>query len=147
MSFVRVSVSRADRQNPSTGPSPDPPSIRIIIWMWELTADGAQPFSMREIHVLHHWLNYLFSFFTWLDFIHRWQWFLLFCSSSHGVDCQTSEVTNSHMVLPAYNSTKHCLFQSDPLLFSCVRSNQSLIRICPCRDYIKDQIALCKACI
>ncbi|XP_047193426.1 alpha-1,6-mannosylglycoprotein 6-beta-N-acetylglucosaminyltransferase A isoform X2 [Scophthalmus maximus] len=67
--------------------------------------------------------------------------------ANHGVDCQTSEVTNSHMVLPAYNSTKHCLFQSDPLLFSCVRSNQSLIRICPCRDYIKDQIALCKACI
>ncbi|CAB1450103.1 unnamed protein product [Pleuronectes platessa] len=30
--------------------------------------------------------------------------------------------------------------QSDPLLF-----NQSLIRICPCRDYIKDQIASCRA--
>ncbi|XP_034430201.1 alpha-1,6-mannosylglycoprotein 6-beta-N-acetylglucosaminyltransferase A-like [Hippoglossus hippoglossus] len=67
--------------------------------------------------------------------------------AEHGVDCQTSEVSNSSLVFPAYNGTKHCLFQSDPLLFSCVRSNQSLIRICPCRDYIKDQIALCKACV
>uniref|UniRef100_A0A7N6FCH8 alpha-1,6-mannosyl-glycoprotein 6-beta-N-acetylglucosaminyltransferase n=1 Tax=Anabas testudineus TaxID=64144 RepID=A0A7N6FCH8_ANATE len=67
--------------------------------------------------------------------------------SHYGVDCQTSEFSDSHVVLPAYNIQKHCLFQSDPLLFSCVRSDESLIRICPCRDYIKDQIALCKACI
>ncbi|XP_040004991.1 alpha-1,6-mannosylglycoprotein 6-beta-N-acetylglucosaminyltransferase A-like [Xiphias gladius] len=68
--------------------------------------------------------------------------------ANYSVDCQTSEVSDSHVVLPAYNhSRKHCLFQSDPLLFSCVRSTQSLIRICPCRDYIKDQIALCRACV
>ncbi|XP_069389486.1 alpha-1,6-mannosylglycoprotein 6-beta-N-acetylglucosaminyltransferase A-like isoform X2 [Paralichthys olivaceus] len=67
--------------------------------------------------------------------------------AEHGVDCQTSEVSDSNLVFPAYNSSKHCLFQSDPLFFSCVRSDQFLIRICPCRDYIKDQIALCKACL
>lgn len=68
--------------------------------------------------------------------------------SSFSVDCQTSELSDSHMVLPAYNNrNKHCLFQSDTLLFSCVRSDQSLVRVCPCRDYIKDQIALCKACV
>ncbi|GAA6225283.1 alpha-1,6-mannosylglycoprotein 6-beta-N-acetylglucosaminyltransferase A-like [Lates japonicus] len=68
--------------------------------------------------------------------------------ATYRVDCQTSEVSDRLVVLPAYNNTsKHCLFQSDPLLFSCVRSNKSLVRICPCRDYIKDQIALCKECI
>ncbi|XP_035813863.2 alpha-1,6-mannosylglycoprotein 6-beta-N-acetylglucosaminyltransferase A-like isoform X3 [Amphiprion ocellaris] len=68
--------------------------------------------------------------------------------AKYSVDCQTSEFSDGHLVYPAYlNSSKHCVFQSDPLLFSCVRSDQSLIRICPCRDYIKDQIALCKACI
>uniref|UniRef100_A0A3B4ZEN9 alpha-1,6-mannosyl-glycoprotein 6-beta-N-acetylglucosaminyltransferase n=1 Tax=Stegastes partitus TaxID=144197 RepID=A0A3B4ZEN9_9TELE len=68
--------------------------------------------------------------------------------ANYSVDCQTSEFSDGHLVYPVYtNSTKHCLFQSDPLLFSCVRSDESLIRICPCRDYIKDQIALCKACI
>ncbi|XP_074514289.1 alpha-1,6-mannosylglycoprotein 6-beta-N-acetylglucosaminyltransferase A-like [Sebastes fasciatus] len=68
--------------------------------------------------------------------------------ANFSVDCKTSELSDSQLVFPAYNSSsKHCLFQSDPLLFSCVRSDQSLTRICPCRDYIKDQIALCKACI
>uniref|UniRef100_UPI003AAAC4D3 alpha-1,6-mannosylglycoprotein 6-beta-N-acetylglucosaminyltransferase A-like n=1 Tax=Centroberyx gerrardi TaxID=166262 RepID=UPI003AAAC4D3 len=68
--------------------------------------------------------------------------------AKYSVDCRTSESSDSYVVLPAYNSTsKQCLFQSDPLLFSCVRSDESLIRICPCRDYIKDQIALCKACV
>uniref|UniRef100_G3NBW4 alpha-1,6-mannosyl-glycoprotein 6-beta-N-acetylglucosaminyltransferase n=1 Tax=Gasterosteus aculeatus TaxID=69293 RepID=G3NBW4_GASAC len=66
----------------------------------------------------------------------------------HGVDCQTSELSDSQLVFPAFNRhRKHCVFQSDPLLFSCVRSDRSLTRICPCRDYIKEQIALCKACI
>ncbi|XP_054603030.1 alpha-1,6-mannosylglycoprotein 6-beta-N-acetylglucosaminyltransferase A isoform X2 [Nothobranchius furzeri] len=68
--------------------------------------------------------------------------------ASYNVDCQTSEFSDKYIVLPAYNSSsKQCLFQQDPLLFSCVRSDQSLVRICPCRDYIKDQIALCKECI
>uniref|UniRef100_A0A3Q3JG50 alpha-1,6-mannosyl-glycoprotein 6-beta-N-acetylglucosaminyltransferase n=1 Tax=Monopterus albus TaxID=43700 RepID=A0A3Q3JG50_MONAL len=68
--------------------------------------------------------------------------------AKYGVDCQTSQFSDSNLVLPAYNEdSKHCLFQSDSLLFSCVRSDQSLIRICPCRDYIKDQIALCKECV
>uniref|UniRef100_A0A8C4F764 alpha-1,6-mannosyl-glycoprotein 6-beta-N-acetylglucosaminyltransferase n=1 Tax=Dicentrarchus labrax TaxID=13489 RepID=A0A8C4F764_DICLA len=68
--------------------------------------------------------------------------------AKYSVDCETSEISDSHIVFPAYrNSSKHCMFQSDPLLFSCVRSDHSFIRICPCRDYIKDQIALCKACI
>ncbi|KAM9346889.1 alpha-1,6-mannosylglycoprotein 6-beta-N-acetylglucosaminyltransferase A-like [Symphorus nematophorus] len=68
--------------------------------------------------------------------------------ASYGVDCQTSELSDSDLVFPAYSSSfKHCVFQSDPLLFSCVRSHQTLTRVCPCRDYIKDQIALCKACV
>ncbi|KAL3056647.1 hypothetical protein OYC64_019179 [Pagothenia borchgrevinki] len=67
--------------------------------------------------------------------------------AKNSVDCQTSEFSASGLVFPAYNSTQHCWFQSDPLLFSCVRSDESLTRVCPCRDFIKDQIALCKDCI
>ncbi|XP_059199284.1 alpha-1,6-mannosylglycoprotein 6-beta-N-acetylglucosaminyltransferase A-like [Centropristis striata] len=68
--------------------------------------------------------------------------------ANYSVNCQTSEQSDSNLVFPAYNnSSKHCVFQSDPLLFSCVRSHHSLTRICPCRDYIKDQIALCKSCV
>uniref|UniRef100_H3CEA1 alpha-1,6-mannosyl-glycoprotein 6-beta-N-acetylglucosaminyltransferase n=2 Tax=Tetraodon nigroviridis TaxID=99883 RepID=H3CEA1_TETNG len=68
--------------------------------------------------------------------------------AGYGIDCQSTERSDDHLVLPAYDSSiQHCLFQSDPLLFSCVRSHPSWTRVCPCRDYIKDQIALCKTCL
>uniref|UniRef100_A0A672NY05 alpha-1,6-mannosyl-glycoprotein 6-beta-N-acetylglucosaminyltransferase n=1 Tax=Sinocyclocheilus grahami TaxID=75366 RepID=A0A672NY05_SINGR len=47
-----------------------------------------------------------------------------------------------------YNPVKlFSLFQSDLLLFSCAGAHQSLTRICPCRDYMKGQVALCKDCL
>ncbi|XP_058479414.1 alpha-1,6-mannosylglycoprotein 6-beta-N-acetylglucosaminyltransferase A-like isoform X2 [Solea solea] len=67
--------------------------------------------------------------------------------ANYGIDCQTIEIAVKHVVAPAFDGDKHCVLQLDPLLFSCVRSSPSLLRICPCRDYIKDQIALCKTCI
>lgn len=64
----------------------------------------------------------------------------------YGVECETWETSADHLVLPAH-SGKRCLFQSDPLLFSCARSSSSWTRVCPCRDFIKDQIALCRDCL
>lgn len=64
-----------------------------------------------------------------------------------GVDCQTVE-SSADTVVPAYSeSRRHCIFQSDLLLFSCAGAHQSLKRICPCRDYMKGQVALCKSCL
>lgn len=64
-----------------------------------------------------------------------------------GVDCQTVE-SSTDTVVPAYSDThRHCIFQSDLLLFSCAGAHQSLRRVCPCRDYMKGQVALCKDCL
>lgn len=64
-----------------------------------------------------------------------------------GVDCQTVE-SSADTVVPAYSETRrHCIFQSDLLLFSCAGAHQSLQRVCPCRDYMKGQVALCKDCL
>lgn len=64
-----------------------------------------------------------------------------------GVDCQTVE-SSADTVVPAYSqSRRHCIFQSDLLLFSCAGAHQSLQRVCPCRDYMKGQVALCKDCL
>ncbi|XP_056157082.1 alpha-1,6-mannosylglycoprotein 6-beta-N-acetylglucosaminyltransferase A [Lampris incognitus] len=64
-----------------------------------------------------------------------------------GVDCQTVE-SSADTVVPAYSETqRHCIFQSDLLLFSCAGAHPSLKRICPCRDYMKGQVALCKGCL
>uniref|UniRef100_A0A672Q982 alpha-1,6-mannosyl-glycoprotein 6-beta-N-acetylglucosaminyltransferase n=1 Tax=Sinocyclocheilus grahami TaxID=75366 RepID=A0A672Q982_SINGR len=65
----------------------------------------------------------------------------------YGVECKTVEST-SDIVVPAFSeSVRHCVFQSDLLLFSCAGAHQSLTRICPCRDYMKGQVALCKDCL
>lgn len=61
-----------------------------------------------------------------------------------GMDCQTVE-SSADTVVPAYSETRHhCIFQSDLLLFSCAGAHSTLQRICPCRDYMKGQVALCK---
>ncbi|KAM4602170.1 alpha-1,6-mannosylglycoprotein 6-beta-N-acetylglucosaminyltransferase A [Polymixia lowei] len=63
------------------------------------------------------------------------------------VDCQTVE-SSADTLVPAYSETRrHCIFQSDLLLFSCAGAHPSLKRICPCRDYMKGQVALCKGCL
>ncbi|KAL2087901.1 hypothetical protein ACEWY4_016729 [Coilia grayii] len=64
-----------------------------------------------------------------------------------GVDCQTVE-SSGDTVVPAFNEArKHCVFQSDLLLFSCAGAHASLKRVCPCRDYMKGQVALCQNCL
>ncbi|XP_009859453.2 alpha-1,6-mannosylglycoprotein 6-beta-N-acetylglucosaminyltransferase A-like [Ciona intestinalis] len=40
-----------------------------------------------------------------------------------------------------------CYIQSDKLLFSCAGRYTNLHHICPCRNFIKGQVALCKACL
>uniref|UniRef100_A0A3Q3B1E3 alpha-1,6-mannosyl-glycoprotein 6-beta-N-acetylglucosaminyltransferase n=1 Tax=Kryptolebias marmoratus TaxID=37003 RepID=A0A3Q3B1E3_KRYMA len=64
-----------------------------------------------------------------------------------GVDCRTVE-SSADTVVPAYSEARrHCILQSDLLLFSCAGAHQSLRRVCPCRDYMKGQVALCKDCL
>nr|XP_039272953.1 alpha-1,6-mannosylglycoprotein 6-beta-N-acetylglucosaminyltransferase A-like [Styela clava] len=49
---------------------------------------------------------------------------------------------------PSYDSsTGICFIQSDPLLFSCAcEQNKSVMRLCPCRTYAHEQVALCNGC-
>ncbi|MGH0148994.1 UNVERIFIED_CONTAM: hypothetical protein FKN15_021178 [Acipenser sinensis] len=65
----------------------------------------------------------------------------------YGIECQTMESANDNVV-PAYDERrKHCVFQGDLLLFSCAGAHPNLKRICPCRDYMKGQVALCQECL
>uniref|UniRef100_A0A3P9NS01 alpha-1,6-mannosyl-glycoprotein 6-beta-N-acetylglucosaminyltransferase n=1 Tax=Poecilia reticulata TaxID=8081 RepID=A0A3P9NS01_POERE len=65
----------------------------------------------------------------------------------YGITCKTVE-SSADTVVPAYSASRHhCAFQSDLLLFSCAGAHQTLRRICPCRDYMKGQVALCKDCL
>ncbi|MEE6489061.1 hypothetical protein FKM82_015473 [Ascaphus truei] len=64
-----------------------------------------------------------------------------------GIQCQSTEMAND-IVVPSINEKgKHCILQGDLLLFSCAGSHSNHKRICPCRDYMKGQVALCKDCL
>ncbi|XP_041374585.1 alpha-1,6-mannosylglycoprotein 6-beta-N-acetylglucosaminyltransferase A-like [Gigantopelta aegis] len=55
--------------------------------------------------------------------------------------------TQTNIFFPSYNeNTKECTLQGDELLFSCVGEKTYLRRLCPCRNYIVGQIALCQGC-
>ncbi|XP_031574836.1 alpha-1,6-mannosylglycoprotein 6-beta-N-acetylglucosaminyltransferase A-like [Actinia tenebrosa] len=62
------------------------------------------------------------------------------------IECDTRDDRGS-LVMPAYISAeKSCVLQNHPLLFSCVASKAKHTRLCPCRDFQPQQVALCKKC-
>ncbi|CAH2305363.1 alpha-1,6-mannosylglyco 6-beta-N-acetylglucosaminyltransferase A [Pelobates cultripes] len=64
-----------------------------------------------------------------------------------GIQCQTTETVNEIVVPSVDEKKKHCFLQGDLLLFSCAGHHSIHKRICPCRDYMKGQVALCKDCL
>ncbi|XP_070587456.1 alpha-1,6-mannosylglycoprotein 6-beta-N-acetylglucosaminyltransferase A [Erythrolamprus reginae] len=65
----------------------------------------------------------------------------------YNIQCHTTESANDILVPSFDEKRKHCVFQGDLLLFSCAGSHLNHKRICPCRDYLKGQVALCKDCL
>jgi alpha-1,3(6)-mannosylglycoprotein beta-1,6-N-acetyl-glucosaminyltransferase len=64
-----------------------------------------------------------------------------------GNSCASVE-EKADIYFPGYEpSTRKCFLQKDSLLFSCVGEIDGLVKICPCRNYIKGQTALCPDCL
>lgn len=61
--------------------------------------------------------------------------------------CEGVESEMNHL-FPAF-SAEHaeCGLQQDPLLFSCAGSSPKYQRLCPCRDFVHGQVALCRDCL
>ncbi|XP_060599364.1 alpha-1,6-mannosylglycoprotein 6-beta-N-acetylglucosaminyltransferase A-like [Ruditapes philippinarum] len=65
---------------------------------------------------------------------------------SHGASCAANK-TLIDIFYPALDTkTNDCILQQEELLFSCVGKQVNLRRLCPCRNYIKGQTALCLTC-
>ncbi|XP_075920934.1 alpha-1,6-mannosylglycoprotein 6-beta-N-acetylglucosaminyltransferase B-like isoform X2 [Petromyzon marinus] len=62
-----------------------------------------------------------------------------------GIRCDALEEGESHLY-PAFLRSQHrCFLQKEPLLFSCAGAAWG--RVCPCRDFLKGQLALCHDCL
>ncbi|XP_029621785.1 alpha-1,6-mannosylglycoprotein 6-beta-N-acetylglucosaminyltransferase B-like isoform X3 [Salmo trutta] len=63
------------------------------------------------------------------------------------VQCEGVEAEMNH-IFPAFSvESSECGLQKDRLLFSCAGANTKYHRLCPCRDYRKGQVALCRDCL
>ncbi|XP_069608214.1 alpha-1,6-mannosylglycoprotein 6-beta-N-acetylglucosaminyltransferase B [Ranitomeya imitator] len=63
-----------------------------------------------------------------------------------GAQCESTESVMSHLYPAVSPSVRECYLQREPLLFSCAGQSTKFRRLCPCRDYHRGQIALCKHC-
>ncbi|XP_042158456.1 alpha-1,6-mannosylglycoprotein 6-beta-N-acetylglucosaminyltransferase B-like isoform X1 [Oncorhynchus tshawytscha] len=63
------------------------------------------------------------------------------------VQCEVVEAEVNH-VFPAFSVLRReCSLQKDPLLYSCAGHSPKYHRLCPCRDYRRGQVALCRDCL
>lgn len=63
------------------------------------------------------------------------------------VQCEGVEAEMNH-VFPAFSvAQRECGLQKEPLLFSCAGFSAKYRRLCPCRDFRKGQVALCRDCL
>ncbi|XP_031419477.1 alpha-1,6-mannosylglycoprotein 6-beta-N-acetylglucosaminyltransferase B isoform X2 [Clupea harengus] len=63
------------------------------------------------------------------------------------VQCEAVESEMNH-IFPAFSvQRRECGLQKDPLLFSCAGLSPKYRRVCPCRDFRRGQVALCRDCL
>ncbi|XP_035384501.1 alpha-1,6-mannosylglycoprotein 6-beta-N-acetylglucosaminyltransferase B-like isoform X1 [Electrophorus electricus] len=67
--------------------------------------------------------------------------------SGLGVQCQALEVEMKHVFPAVAVERSECFLQKEPLLFSCAGESSKHRRVCPCRDYLRGQVALCRDCL
>ena len=66
-----------------------------------------------------------------------------------GMPCNASTIEPRDSILaPSMNTADNtCMLQNEALLFSCRAAKAGVVRICPCRSYRKEQVALCESCL
>ncbi|NWT52216.1 MGT5B acetylglucosaminyltransferase, partial [Erythrocercus mccallii] len=62
------------------------------------------------------------------------------------IACDSTEYEMNHLYPAVAENVHECYLQKEPLLFSCAGSNPKYRRLCPCRDFRRGQVALCRDC-
>lgn len=63
------------------------------------------------------------------------------------VPCDSTEWEMHHLYPAFAQPGQECYLQKEPLLFSCAGASTKYQRLCPCRDFLKGQVALCQGCL
>ncbi|XP_019358423.1 PREDICTED: alpha-1,6-mannosylglycoprotein 6-beta-N-acetylglucosaminyltransferase B isoform X3 [Gavialis gangeticus] len=63
------------------------------------------------------------------------------------IACDSTEYEMNHLYPAVAETVRECYLQKEPLLYSCAGYSIKYRRLCPCRDYQKGQVALCRDCL
>ncbi|XP_019398222.1 PREDICTED: alpha-1,6-mannosylglycoprotein 6-beta-N-acetylglucosaminyltransferase B isoform X2 [Crocodylus porosus] len=63
------------------------------------------------------------------------------------IACDSTEYEMNHLYPAVAETVRECYLQKEPLLYSCAGYSTKYRRLCPCRDYRKGQVALCRDCL
>uniref|UniRef100_A0A8C6P8B6 alpha-1,6-mannosyl-glycoprotein 6-beta-N-acetylglucosaminyltransferase n=1 Tax=Nothobranchius furzeri TaxID=105023 RepID=A0A8C6P8B6_NOTFU len=133
------------------GPFTPVPDSRILIWASNVSSLSSWP-PLSALRLLSSqqgqscveacWTEGLICEPAFYRFINIKEAF-----SALDFQCEGLESEMNHL-FPAF-SAEHaeCSLQHDPLLFSCAGSSSKYQRLCPCRDFRKGQVALCRDCL
>uniref|UniRef100_A0A8C7B928 alpha-1,6-mannosyl-glycoprotein 6-beta-N-acetylglucosaminyltransferase n=1 Tax=Neovison vison TaxID=452646 RepID=A0A8C7B928_NEOVI len=119
-------------QNASSAPGAWPPTHSLRAW---LAAAGRACTDA----CLDHGLICEPSFFPFLNSQDAFQ--------KLQVPCDSTESEMNHLYPAFAQPGRECFLQKEPLLFSCAGSSTKYHRLCPCRDFRKGQVALCRDCL
>ncbi|XP_051570296.1 alpha-1,6-mannosylglycoprotein 6-beta-N-acetylglucosaminyltransferase B-like [Myxocyprinus asiaticus] len=61
--------------------------------------------------------------------------------------CESLESEKNHVFPALHVDRRECFLQKEPLLFSCAGISGKHQRLCPCRDFLQGQVALCRDCL
>ena len=81
---------------------------------------------------------------------HWIKWTKMTCLNSFSIGAVTCKAVKTLYFLhgPSYDSLSEiCFLQAHVQLFSCMHEESNIKRLCPCRDFEKEQTALCKNCL
>uniref|UniRef100_A0A7N5KMU4 alpha-1,6-mannosyl-glycoprotein 6-beta-N-acetylglucosaminyltransferase n=1 Tax=Ailuropoda melanoleuca TaxID=9646 RepID=A0A7N5KMU4_AILME len=119
-------------QNASLAPGAWPPAHSLRAWL--ATAGRACTDAC-----LDHGLICEPSFFPFLNSQDAFQ--------KLQVPCDSTESEMNHLYPAFAQPGRECFLQKEPLLFSCAGASAKYHRLCPCRDFRKGQVALCRDCL
>uniref|UniRef100_A0AAY4BXM3 alpha-1,6-mannosyl-glycoprotein 6-beta-N-acetylglucosaminyltransferase n=1 Tax=Denticeps clupeoides TaxID=299321 RepID=A0AAY4BXM3_9TELE len=63
------------------------------------------------------------------------------------VHCEALEAEVNHIFPAVSVEPGECFLQKEPLLYSCAGVQAKHRRLCPCRDFLRGQVAMCKDCV
>ncbi|XP_028842246.1 alpha-1,6-mannosylglycoprotein 6-beta-N-acetylglucosaminyltransferase B-like isoform X2 [Denticeps clupeoides] len=143
----------ASKSWPGNPPSPFilPPNSSALVWAPNITAPACwPPLSAMQLLLAQEGVSCVGSCQVeglicepaFFPFINNPEAF-----TGLRVHCEALEAEVNHIFPAVSVEPGECFLQKEPLLYSCAGVQAKHRRLCPCRDFLRGQVAMCKDCV